>query len=334
MGTRRRTRVLGVVAGALLVVLAVALVALEVRTRNGVTRAEEAFAAEVPERITDFGTTKTLSILPLIDWHTSDPNLQTEMGVSYLVQTDEHSVLFDVGHNAEQVSPSPLQQNMKTLGLTTDDFDTVFISHNHFDHVGGKKANDNQTFLIGLEQPPLVGKRAFVPVPLTYPDLSPVHAAKPTVIGKGLASTGTIPRQLVMGWIDEQALAVNVQGRGIVLIVGCGHQTVTKLLKRYDDVFDEPLYGIIGGLHYPVPDGRLVIAGMNAQRRVASGEGLFAPLTMDEVERELALLEARNLGFVGVGGHDSSDEVIAMFRETFGDAYHDVRVGKRITAAP
>jgi metal-dependent hydrolase (beta-lactamase superfamily II) len=55
---------------------------------------------------------------------------------------------------------------------------------------------------------------------------------------------------------------------------------------------------------------------------------------MDEVERELALLEARNLGFVGVGGHDSSDEVIAMFRETFGDAYHDVRVGKRITAAP
>jgi len=313
---------------------AIALIGWELSTRSGAARAEEAFATEIPGKVTDFGTTKTLSILPLIDWHASDPGLQTEMGVSYLIETDEHRILFDVGHNAKQVLPSPLQQNMGALGVGLDDFDTVFISHNHFDHVGGKKAIDDGTFLIGLDQAPLPGKRAFVPIPLSYPGLNPTHAADPVVIGNGIATTGTIPRQLSIGRIDEQALAVHVEGRGIVLIVGCGHQTIPKLLKRYDDVFDEPLYGVIGGLHFPVPDGRLVVLGMNLQRRVGSGRGVLEPLSMEEVQEHLDLLKARNLGLVGVGGHDSSDDVIAMYRDAFVGAYRDVRVGARITLPP
>jgi hypothetical protein len=45
-------------------------------------------------------------------------------------------------------------------------------------------------------------------------------------------------------------------------------------------------------------------------------------------------LHERNLGLVAVGGHDSSDEVIAMFNDTFGDAYRHVRVGERIVLGP
>jgi hypothetical protein len=126
---------------------------------------------------------------------------------------------------------------------------------------------------------------------------------------------------------------VNVEGKGIVLIVGCGHQTIPKLLKRYDDVFDEPLHGIVGGLHFPVPEGRLKLLGLDVQRRLASGEGIFSPITMDVVEQELAMLEARDLGVVGVGGHDSSDEVISMYEEAFGDRYEPVEVGRRIVVA-
>jgi metal-dependent hydrolase (beta-lactamase superfamily II) len=169
---------------------------------------------------------------------------------------------------------------------------------------------------------------------MMYPGLSPVHAAEPMRIGKGVASTGTIPRQLVFGWIDEQALVVHVAERGAVLIVGCGHQTIPKLLERYDQVFSERLYGIVGGLHLPVPDGRLKMLGLNAQRILASGTGMFSPLTMDEVRDQMNELRERNLGLVGVGGHDSSDEVIAMFDDTFGDAYRHVRVGERIVVGP
>jgi 7,8-dihydropterin-6-yl-methyl-4-(beta-D-ribofuranosyl)aminobenzene 5'-phosphate synthase len=314
----RLLRIFAWVLGIVAVLLVAAVVFVELRNRSGVREAEAAFDSYRPPPIGDFGATRTLSILPLIDWHTSSPELRGEMGVSYLIETDEHRILFDVGQNAKQESPSPLEHNMGALGVALDSIDTVFISHNHFDHV------------VGLGQLPLPGVRAFVPIPMTYPGLSPVHSADPTPVGQGLASTGTIPRQLVFGWIDEQALVVQVAGRGGVLIVGCGHQTIPKLLRRYDEVFSEPLYGIVGGLHYPVPEGRLNPLGLNAQRIFATGTGMLSPLSVADVEEEIAALRARNLGVIGVGGHDSSDQVIDKFANAFGDAYRHVRVGERI----
>ncbi len=303
---------------------------VELRTRAGVARAEAEFARARPAPLGDFGATQTLSILPLIDWHTSDAGLEGEMGVSYLVETDEQRILFDVGHNANEESPSPLERNMDALGIALDSIDMVFISHNHFDHVGGRNRQKERTFSIGLEQVPLPGVEAFVPIPMSYPGLQPAHVPSPRPLGRGIASTGTIPRQLVFGWIDEQALVVRVAGLGPVLIVGCGHQTIEKLLERYDQLFEEPLYGIVGGLHFPVPEGRLRLLGLNAQRLFASGTGMFSPITMEDVEEDMNRLRQRKLGLVGVGGHDSSDEVIAMFHEAFGEAYHHVRVGERI----
>ena len=319
---------------ALGLVLVAALAFVELRNRRGVAEAEAEFAEREPARIADLGATQTLSILPLVDWHTSGPGLRGEMGVSYLVETDEHRILFDVGHNAKEESPSPLEHNMEALGVALDSIDTIFISHNHFDHVGGKQRQRDKTFSIGLEPVPLPGVQVFVPISMTYPGLQPIRSSDPTRIDEGLASTGTIPRQLVFGWIDEQALVVNVAGHGAVLIVGCGHQTIPKLLARYDQAFGTPLYGIVGGLHFPVPEGRLKVLGLNAQRVFASGTGMFSPLTMNDVKEDMAELEKRNLGLVGVGGHDSSDEVIAMFSDTFGDAYRHVRVGEPIVVGP
>jgi 7,8-dihydropterin-6-yl-methyl-4-(beta-D-ribofuranosyl)aminobenzene 5'-phosphate synthase len=327
-------RVFSWIVGVLLVALAVLVAAVELRNRAGVRKANAELAAHEPSPIGDFGATRTLTILPLIDWHASRPDLRTEMGVSYLIETDEHRVLFDVGQNTAQESPSPLELNMQALGVTLDTIDRLFISHNHFDHVGGKKNQKNQTFSLGTRQIPLPGLQAFVPIPMTYPGLNPVHAREPTKVGAGLASTGTIPRQLVFGWIDEQALVVQVADRGGVIILGCGHQTIPELLKRYDETFSEPLYGIVGGFHYPVPAGRLNVMGINAQRRFASGDGMLSPITMDDVEAELRALRARNLGLIGVGGHDSSDEVIAMFADAFGDTYRHVRVGEAIVIEP
>ena len=327
-------RVISRLVAVLVMLLIAALIFVELRTRSGAREAEATLAAYDPPGIGDFSTTSSLSILPLIDWHTSSTDLATEMGVSYLIETDEQRILFDVGQNTLQESPSPLERNMEALGVAIDSIDTVFISHNHFDHVGGRPNQKNQTFSMGLDPVPLPGVRAFVPIPMSYPGLEPIHSADPVLIGKGVASTGTIPRQLVFGWIDEQALVVHVEGRGAVLIVGCGHQTISKLLERYDRVFDAPLYGVVGGLHFPVPDGRLKVLGLNAQRIFASGEGMLAPMTMDDVEADLAELQERGLGLIGVGGHDSSDEIITMFAQAFGNAYRHIRVGKPIVVGP
>jgi 7,8-dihydropterin-6-yl-methyl-4-(beta-D-ribofuranosyl)aminobenzene 5'-phosphate synthase len=307
-----------------------AFVFAQIRLNRGIEEAERAWREYEPTAIRDLGSTETLSILPLVDWHASQPGLQTEAGVSYLIQTDHSTILFDTGANQPGTDPSPLLHNMQVLGIRADDFDTIVISHNHLDHVGGMKWARQKTFSLGTEQLDLAGKRAFTPVPMTYPGLTPLHAKDPTVISEGVATTGTIPRQLFIGRVDEQALVVNVKDRGLVLIVGCGHQTVPKLVSRTQAVFSEPIYGLVGGLHYPVPKGRAVTLGLPLQKLIASGDGPFRPLTLEEVSANIRMLSDLGLGLVGLSGHDSSDEVIEQFRSAFGRAHRDVRVGEPI----
>ncbi len=91
------------------------------------------------KKLTDFGSTKTLVILPLIDWNVAHDGLAGESGVAYLVRTDDATVLFDVGLNAEAEDPSPLLRNMRQLGVDMRQIDAIVISHPHGDHTGGGK---------------------------------------------------------------------------------------------------------------------------------------------------------------------------------------------------
>ena len=299
----------------------------------GLARAEAEWQNYKSPRIENFGAVKTLAILPLVNWHTKNlpgEKLRGEAGVSYLVQTDRNTILFDLGHNAKNETPSPLEHNMRLLGIKPADPDMIFISHAHFDHVGGRAWSKVGSFSSGTKQIHLGDKKVFVPIPLTYPGLKPEHTPHPRPLAVGVATSGTIARQLFIGRIDEQALVVNVAGKGLVLIVGCGHQTLEKIINRVENSFREKIYGIIGDLHYPVPAGRINILGLNAQRIFASGDGPFRPLQNSDIEADIKRLRQRNPGIVALGGHDSSDETIARFKEVFTTRYKYVRVGEWI----
>lgn len=280
-------------------------------------------------KVTDFGATSTLEILPLVNWHSARDDLRTEPGVAYLIRTDDQTILFDLGFNRFQESPSPLEYNMLQLDVDKKEIDTIFISHPHRDHVGGVEWAKKMTFGFGLEQPSLDEVTVYAPVPMTYPNISVQTVNRPRALSTGVASTGPIARRLFVGRIDEQALVINLKGRGLVVIVGCGHQTVPKLLERVQAAFDEPLYAIVGDLHYPVPRGRLFIAGVDAQRRLASGEGIFAPIEQATINRDVDLL-SRGLGFLALGGHDTNDIVLDNFAELMGDGFVRVEVGRPI----
>ena len=89
----------------------------------------------------------------------------------------------------------------------------------------------------------------------------------PMELAPGVFSIGPIARSLwLMGLTREQALAVNVEGKGIVLIIGCGHQTLERAVARTETLFDAPLYGVIGGLHFPVTGSRMPY-GMQTRHR-------------------------------------------------------------------
>jgi 7,8-dihydropterin-6-yl-methyl-4-(beta-D-ribofuranosyl)aminobenzene 5'-phosphate synthase len=307
---------------------------LAVRFHLGRRRADRVWASARYPKLGDMGTVKHLTILPLIDWYTARDLLVGEPGVSYLVRADDTTILFDVGYNERGEHPSPLLRNMAALGVEVTDINMVVISHAHEDHVGGMSPMVRRTFALSSQSVDLKGMPAYVPVPLSNPTAQVTVVDGPRVIAPGIASMGPIPRQLFFfGWTPEQSLAVNVEGKGIVVVIGCGHPTLQRIVDRAEMLFDGPLYGIVGGLHYPVTASREVKFGLPLQRLLGTGKVPWDPVNRQDVETAIAYLERRHPQLVALSPHDSCDWSIEAFRRAFGGAYQEVRVGEEITVA-
>jgi metal-dependent hydrolase (beta-lactamase superfamily II) len=283
---------------------------------------------QVIKKLKDIGTTRHFEMIPLIDWFTSDDSLIGESGVSYLIRTDEVTILFDLGLNTRDENPSPLQRNITRLGIKQEDIDIIVISHNHGDHVGGDKWEGKNTFSFTNYQPILKQMPVYTPGEMTYPGLYPIYTPLPTKIAKGVATSGVIHNPVFFTDIEEQALAINVEDKGIIIISGCGHQSIEKILQRTDLLFDDPLYGILGGFHYPIEEGRNITW---VYKYIVVGKLPWERLTVEDVEKKCELLKVRNVKLVGLSGHDSSDGSIAIFRQKFPDAFVNIRVGERIS---
>lgn len=104
---------------------------------------------------------------------------------------------------------------------------------------------------------------------------------------------------------SEQALVVHVEGKGLVLIVGCGHPTLEKLVERAESLYDLPVIGVVGGLHY---------------------EGA----TAEDVQPHIRFLDARRPKLVALPPHDSSSQALEAFQAAFPEAYQVIQVGGQI----
>lgn len=278
--------------------------------------------------LNDIGSTDTLEVMPLVNWYSISEELMTEAGVSYLIKTNDHTILFDMGFNKQKQTTSPLMNNMKVLGIAPEEIDSIFLSHIHRDHIGGVEAEKNKTVNTETAGIPFGSKPLYAPRGLKE-HKNVVLIDKPKKLLNSIASAGTIGRSLLVGKIEEQALVVNLTGKGLVLFVGCGHQTMPKLIERVQAVFDEPIYAIIGDLHYPYPSGRLEMMGLDVQRRFASGNGLFNPIELSDIKKDIELLNGR-LQVLAMGSHDTHDFVLNLFEEEFSGRFEKVIVGKSI----
>lgn len=312
--------------GVLIAVLALvgaALAALTLRFRRNQQRADEVWDSFEPQRL-DLEPVERLTITPLVDAHTTSEQLTGEAGVSYLVQADDARILFDLGFNAKGKTPSPLQRNAEKLGVDLDEVDAVVISHRHLDHVGGFKAQRAHSFVLPSDRLEQAGASVYLPEPLQHPTADVQVVEAPQRVAPGVATIGPIPRALFfMGWTPEQALAVNVTGKGIVLVVGCGHQSVQRIVERAEALFDEPLYGLVGGLHFPV-------TASPVQRNAGADRPPWVPLTKDDVHEAIHYLQDKGLNQVVLSPHDSCDWSVNAFREAWGSGFEVVTVGQRI----
>lgn len=74
-----------------------------------------------------------MRITNLIDNISYLPELRSEHGLSYYIETKNHTILFDTGQSSSFID------NAKFLHIDLSKVDIVVISHGHYDHGGGLK---------------------------------------------------------------------------------------------------------------------------------------------------------------------------------------------------
>ncbi len=328
-----------ILAGTLLfiiVCLGVFVIVKTIDVNKGKVLAEKEYQNTQCNFFENFSSVKTLSIIPLIDYVAAEPGLKTEAGVSYLIRAGDTVILMDVGLNQNSAHPSPLLQNMEKLGVKINDVDILYFSHPHMDHVGGMNEQQKHTFSLTRGKLDMSKITAFSPMEMKQSEMmTPVGKIivnqEPFILKPGIGSIGAIPRHLfIMGKVYEQSLAINVSGKGIVLIVGCGHQGIDKILERTRALFKEPIYAIIGGLHYPVHGGRMMMGPVNVQYIVGTDAPPWKGLNESDVLSAIEMIKNTNAEIIALSPHDSSDWVLGKFKEHLGKRAVELKVGMEI----
>jgi 7,8-dihydropterin-6-yl-methyl-4-(beta-D-ribofuranosyl)aminobenzene 5'-phosphate synthase len=153
-------------------------------------------------------------------------NLQSDWGFSALIEEkNTPKILFDTGANGKI-----LLSNLEKMRIDPISIDEVFISHAHFDHIGGLSAFLN------------VNKKAKIYIPPSFHGVkgrNTVKIEKALKIHANIFSTGELEGiEQSLGIIDE---------KGTILIVGCSHPYMGTILSTAEKF--GKIYGVIGGLH-------------------------------------------------------------------------------------
>jgi 7,8-dihydropterin-6-yl-methyl-4-(beta-D-ribofuranosyl)aminobenzene 5'-phosphate synthase len=310
-----------------------ALAGSAVRYAAGVARADRAWPAQVEPGLRDLGEVDEVSILPLVERLTVDGRgLIGEPGLSYLVRAGGTRLLFDSGLSGGR-NRSALAHNADALGVDLGDLDAVVISHLHVDHVGGVRAMRRRTFAFSAEPLEPRGVPAHVPTEMRHPRAEVIPTTAPRTVAPGVAVLPPLPRMLYwLGYVTEQALVVNVRGFGLVLISGCGHPPIERMLGVTEQVLDVPIRAVIGGLHLPVHAARTPLV---PQAVLGNPHPPWRPIGERDVAQVLDEIDARGPRLVALSGHDSTPWTYDAFGRRFGDRYRTLRAGEelRITAA-
>ncbi|MBN2612451.1 MAG: MBL fold metallo-hydrolase [Bacteroidales bacterium] len=167
-----------------------------------------------------------MKITILYDNTVFQKGLKPDWGFSCLVEANNRTILFDTGSDGDI-----LLRNMRKLNILPSSIDDVFISHAHFDHIGGLSAFLN------------INSQVNVFVPVSFRGVRKakkvVYIDKPAKLYEHIFSTGELEN-------IEQSMAV-MTDKGLVLVVGCSHPEMKNILGAASQF--GKIYAIVGGLH-------------------------------------------------------------------------------------
>ena len=232
---------------------------------------------------------EALTITILYDNNPFDERLETAWGFAALVEHRGHTLLFDTGGDGPT-----LLGNMDILEVEPTRIQSVVLSHAHGDHTEGLAAL--------LE----AGIHPTIYLPPSFSASFKQGVAQVTTVVEtslGMALTEDILTTGEMGGIPEQAMVIRT-ARGLVVVTGCAHPGIVKVIEEAKSLFDEPVHLVLGGFHLG---------------------------SANEAELAAILVDFRKLGVEKVAPcHCTGDRAIALFAEEYGEDFIQAGAGKVI----
>jgi len=231
---------------------------------------------------------KSVKVTTLADNVVYDGRLLGQFGFSAHLEIrdrsgEKHSMIFDSGR-----VKSALLYNIKALKLDLSQLECIALSHGHHDHTAAtveliKKSKRKVKVIVhpSIFYPRFVvekGKRRYYGVPrgerkddILKAGGQLVETTDPFEVIPGVLTSGEIRRVTPFekitwkNWAlidgkqvrdkvsEDQALFINVERRGVLVISGCAHAGIINTLQAALDVTKTKLYGFIGGTHLIYP---------------------------------------------------------------------------------
>jgi len=195
---------------------------------------------------------------------------------------NEHAILLDAG-----LSKECMAWNARQLGISLSSIEAVVLSHGHFDHTGGLEGFFGS---VGRPVPLIAHPDAFVrrrlktpKGPVELPVWDPValkkagadillHNGASTLADGHLLVTGEVERKTPFEtgmpgmdlytdgqWIpdpirDDQAVVIDVNGKGLVVLSGCAHAGIVNTVEYAKKITGtNDVHGVLGGFHLTGP---------------------------------------------------------------------------------
>lgn len=192
-------------------------------------------------------------------------HLRAEHGLSYLVEHNGTTILFDTGQS------NLFMENATQMGIDLSVVGTVVLSHGHFDHGNGLKYLSAKKLIC---HPGSFIKRyrktdkSYIGLGMSREEIANkfelIETKEPYRISDSMVFLGEIPRitnfesqttpfvfdddkpDFVM---DDSAIAI-ILPEGLFVITGCGHSGVVNTLLHAQRITGiDRIYGIVGGFH-------------------------------------------------------------------------------------
>jgi len=270
-------------------------------------------------------------ITVLYDAFGKTSTMKKDWGFSALIEYGGKRILFDTGNNADIFA-----HNVEAKGIDLRQLDFAVVSHRHGDHTSGLNhllrinpavqiyAPQENFGVFGAALPSTFYRRdESLPPDMRYFDGRPpdtlrfgspwpqgnfTWVAKTTEVAPGfhlILLNGTWGVDLE---VKEISLAIDTPD-GIVLIVGCSHPTLEKIVDAARSAINKPIHLILGGTH-------------------------LLPAKDDQVKSLAASLrDDRNVRYIAPV-HCTGEPAFAILKETFGDRYIYAGLGTTVLLGP